>query len=346
MRTKTDSRDASARILANTAPPESLTSIERASDNRKPPELKRRGGAVSASGKRPAVSGQNASGQRRAASRAVRLLCYLNAVTGDDLFEWLKAVTRWIHVFAVILWIGQTYLFNFFEDSLERDSSDPENVLGNVWMVHGGGFYQVRKHRRLRESPRVLHWFKWEAATTWLSGVVLIFLTYYMGGLLVEPGMDYGLAAALGVFALVAGWLVYDLLARSRLADRSWLFAGTGWLLIVALTYGLNHVQSPRAVFIHVGALLGTIMAANVWVRILPAQRRLIALAGEGKRPDPRLESIGPTRSRHNSYLVIPLVFIMLSNHYPTISYGHDQNWLMLGILLIAGWVAAHLFQK
>lgn len=259
--------------------------------------------------------------------------------------EWLKLAVRWIHVFAVILWIGQTYLFNFFEDNLEADPSRP-NVAGNLWLVHGGGFYLVEKQRLPEMRPQILHWFKWEAATTWLSGAVLIALTYYGGGLLVEPEQDYTVAAALGIGVILGGWFVYDGLMRSPLGRRPWLFAVVGWVLLVGLTLLLCRYQSERSAYIHVGAMLGTIMAANVWLRILPSQRCMIAMTKAGRVPDFNLLATGPLRSRHNSYLVVPLVALMISNHYPTISYGHRYNWLVLGVLLLLGWAAARMFRR
>ncbi len=252
---------------------------------------------------------------------------------------------RWIHVFAVILWIGQTYLFNFFEDNLEPVPSRP-NLAGNLWMVHGGGFYLVEKQKLPETRPQVLHWFKWEAAVTWISGAVLIVLTYYWGGLLVEPGQDFTLAALIGIALILGGWFAYDGLMLSPLGRHPRLFALVGWTLLVSATYGLCGYQSERSAFIHIGALLGTIMAANVWLRILPAQRRTIATIESGQTPDPELLATGPLRSRHNSYMVIPLVALMISNHYPTISYGHSYNWLVLGAVLLLGWTAAWLFRR
>ncbi len=261
----------------------------------------------------------------------------------DDFLEWVKLAFRWIHVFAAILWIGQTYLFNFFERSLE--SSDRPNILGNLWMVHGGGFYLLEKQKVPELMPQTLHWFKWEAATTWVTGVALIALTYYWGGLLVEPDMDYRLGAAVGVGSILAGWAAYDLLVRSPLGKHELALAAVGFVLLMAVAWLLNETQSSRSAFLHVGAVIGTIMAANVWMRILPAQRKMIAITKQGKTPDASLAASGPLRSKHNSYLVVPLVFLMISNHYPTISYGHPHNMVVLGILILAGWTAARIMR-
>ena len=263
----------------------------------------------------------------------------------DDLLEWLKAIVRWVHVFAAILWIGQTYLFNWFEKNLETDAGTPANVVGSLWMVHGGGFYFVEKQKNPEMKPRTLHWFKWEAATTFLSGAVLITLTYYMGGLLVEPEQSYATAAAVGVGVVLVGWVVYDLIVLSPLGKHDAAVAAIGWLALVGLSFGLRRVMSSRAAYIHVGFLVGTIMAANVWMRILPAQRRMLAAAKDGKVADDALKARGPQRSKHNSYMVVPLVFVMISNHYPTISYGNDYSWAILGGVILAGWTAAKIIR-
>ena len=263
----------------------------------------------------------------------------------DDILEWLKAIVRWVHVFAAIMWIGQTYLFNWFEKNLETDASTRPNVMGSLWMVHGGGFYFVEKQKNPELQPRVLHWFKWESATTWLSGLVLLVVTYYMGGLLVEPEQSVGLAHACGIGIVVLGWVVYDLLVLSPLGKHDAVIAAIGWVLLVAAAFGLRKVMSSRAAYIHIGFMVGTIMAANVWMRILPAQRKMIAAAKEGKVADGAIKARGPQPSRHNSFMVVPLVFIMISNHYPTISYGNDYSWAILGVVLLVGWTAAKIIR-
>jgi uncharacterized membrane protein len=263
----------------------------------------------------------------------------------DDLLEWLKAIIRWVHVFAAIMWIGQTYLFNWFEKNLETDASTRPNVMGSLWMVHGGGFYFVEKQKNPELTPRTLHWFKWESATTWLSGLALIIVTYYMGGLLVEPEQSAHIAGAAGIGVVLVGWVIYDQLVNSPLGKHDLVIAALGWLALVGVSFGLRKVMSSRAAYIHVGFLVGTIMAANVWMRILPAQTRMLAAAKEGKVPDDALKARGPQRSRHNSFMVVPLVFLMISNHYPTISYGNDYSWAILGVVLVVGWTAAKVIR-
>lgn len=257
----------------------------------------------------------------------------------------LEAALRWFHVFAAILWIGQTYLFNFLERNLEPPADGDENLAGTLWMVHGGGFYFLEKQKLPALMPQTLHWFKWEALLTWVSGFTLLVLLYYLGGYLIEPTQDYSLAVVVGLGLLVVGWVVYDLLVQSPLGRQPVVFALVGIALLLGVHYGLSALLSSRAAFFHVGALMGTIMTANVWMRILPSQRKMIAAAEAGTPFDRAVMATGPLRSKHNSYMVVPLVFIMISNHYPTLSYGHDQSTLILGILLVLGIAVAHVLR-
>ena len=192
--------------------------------------------------------------------------------------------------------------------------------------------------------PETLHWFRFEAAFTWLSGMALLLLVYYAGGLLVDEGVadiKSSSAAAIGLALLVLGWLAYDWLCRSRLGHSGAALGAAGFALLLAAAFGLTRVLSRRAAYMHVGALLGTLMAANVWLRILPAQRLMVAVSRQGGVPDQGLASQAKLRSKHNTYVVVPLVLVMLSNHFPTISYGHAYNWLLLGGYLLLGFAAA-----
>jgi len=261
-----------------------------------------------------------------------------------DIEAWIEVILRWTHVFAGILWIGQTYLFNFLERNLEP-RPDQENIAGTLWMVHGGGFYYLEKQKIPEMMPQKLHWFKWEAAATWISGVLLLGLVYYMGGHLVGQPEDFATAAAVAIGVVFLGGMVYDVLVRSPLVKKGWAFSVVAFFLLLGVHYGLSQVLSSRAAFMHVGVLMGTIMAVNVWMWILPSQRKMIAAAKEGKQIDPAVMATGPIRSKHNSYMVVPLVFIMISNHYPTISYGHDYSTAILGIILLVGWGMARLMR-
>jgi uncharacterized membrane protein len=253
--------------------------------------------------------------------------------------EWLNLALRWTHVFAGIMWVGATYYFTWLDRRFH--TTDPDQV----WMVHSGGFYVVEKTKQ--PSPtHTLHWFKWEAAMTWLSGVPLLILVYYVGGLLVDDPARFNTAAAIGIGVIFAGWIVYDLLWLSPLAKVEPLAIAISYALIVALAWWLPHVMSNRAAFMHVGAVLGTLMAFNVWMRIIPAQKRMVAAAREGREIDQRLADRAKSRSKHNTYMVIPVVMIMISNHFPTTTYGNQYNWIVLGVLTLVGWVVAHVIRK
>lgn len=268
-----------------------------------------------------------------------------------DPIEWLHLLVRWVHVFAGILWIGSTYYFTWLDHRLEdeeREKGQP-GADGRVWMVHSGGFYAVEKLRAPDPMPKRLHWFKWEAATTWLSGVALLVVVYYLGGTMLDPSVSsLSLPAAVGisVATLAAAWVVYDVLWISPVGDRELVGAAVCYALLVGLAYGLTRVLSARAAFMQVGAVIGTIMAANVWLRILPAQTRLIAATKEGRPPDVAIAARAKARSRHNTFMVVPVVLIMIGNHFPTATYGSDYNWAVLAVLVLVGWGAAYLLRR
>ncbi len=256
--------------------------------------------------------------------------------------EWLNLIIRWVHIFAGILWVGQTYLFTWFDGRLAREADQ-------VWMVHSGGFYVVGKQRTPELLRGKLHWFRWEAAITWISGVVLLTLVYYMGGVLVDDSVaniSVGTGVVIGVGALVGGWVVYDAMAQSAISRSGTLFAVLSFVLVVAVAYGLSRVLSARAAYMHVGAMFGTIMAANVWMRILPAQRKMVAALQSGGKPDATLAARAKLRSKHNTFLVVPLVFLMISNHFPTATYGSTYGVAILAVLVLAGWGAAKLVRR
>jgi len=262
--------------------------------------------------------------------------------------EWLNLLTRWFHIFAAILWVGSTYYFTWLDGRFqeeERAGESGERV--EVWMVHSGGFYVVEK--RKTPSLRRLHWFRWEAMATYLSGMLMLTIVYYMGGTMVDPDVrDISVTTAVlfGLGLLTVGWIVYDLLVQSPLARNERAFAVVAFALVVGQAYLSTHVLSGRAAYIHLGATFGTIMAANVWMRILPAQRRMIAAVKEGRAPDPAEGARAKLRSKHNTFMVVPLVFTMISNHYPVATYGHDYNWLILSALVFVGMVAAKLVRR
>jgi uncharacterized membrane protein len=268
------------------------------------------------------------------------------------LSEWLNLLFRWTHVFAGIMWVGTTYYFTWLDARLTEEEKAVANtgVVPQVWMVHSGGFYVVEKRKVPDLVSRTLHWFRWEAATTWLSGFALLVLLYYIGGgVLVDPDVrdiSVGTAVAVGIGVIIAGGILYDAMMMSPLGRNEKAFSVVAYVLIVALAFGLTRVFSGRAAYIHVGAIFGTIMAANVWMHILPAQKRMIAALNEGRKPDERLSAQAKLRSKQNTFMAVPVVFIMISNHFPGVSYGERYNWIILSGLILLGWIAAKFIRR
>lgn len=266
-----------------------------------------------------------------------------------NLSEWLNLLARWFHVFAGILWVGTTYYFTWLDARLSEAeaSAAAAGDKPQVWMVHSGGFYVVEKQKQ--PGAQELHWFRWEAALTWLSGMVLLVLVYYLGGALVDPDVydiSVPVAVAFSIGLLIVGGIVYDLLIMSPLGKNETAFAVVAYALLVGVAYLLTHVLSGRAAYIHMGALLGTLMVANVWMHILPTQRRMIAATRAGQTPDARLAAQAKLRSKQNTYMVVPVVFTMISNHFPTATYGSRYDWIILSILILVGWVAAKFIRR
>jgi uncharacterized membrane protein len=263
--------------------------------------------------------------------------------------EWLNLVVRWFHVFAAIMWVGQTYYFTWLDGQFSKLEKNAGGTPAALWMVHSGGFYTVEKQKSLRTGPEQVHWFRWEAAMTWLSGIVLMFLVYYFSGGLMDPDVadiSQGRGIAIGIGVLVFGCAIYDLALRSSLGRSEAGFAVFSLLMTAAITYGLVHVFSGRAAYIHVGAMFGTIMTLNVWMRILPAQRKMIAAAATGAKFDTALGTQAKLRSKHNTFMAVPVVFIMLSNHFPVATYGNTYSWEILIALVLLGWGAAAIIRR
>ena len=265
--------------------------------------------------------------------------------------EWLQLSVRWFHVFAAIMWVGQTYYFTWLDgqfSKLEKQAAR-DGAAPAIWMVHSGGFYTVEKQKSLGVSAGQVHWFRWEAMMTWLSGLLLLFLLYYFGGGLIDTDVaDISLArgVVIGLGALLLGWIIYDLAVLSPLGKSATAFAIFALALTAAVSWGLAHVFSGRAAYIHVGALFGTIMTLNVWERILPAQRKMIKAAGTDAKFDEALGAQAKLRSKHNTFLAVPVVFIMLSNHFPVATYGNRYGWEILVGLVVLGWAAALLIRR
>lgn len=262
-----------------------------------------------------------------------------------NIHQYLNFFIRWFHIVAGITWIGQTYLFNWMERTLpkEVDPNSAENVAGQLWMVHGGGFYFVEKQKKPTIMPRTLHWFKWESALTWISGMFLLIVVYYMGGLMLEADSEMSdlKAAILGLVVLLVSYIIYRILWFSPIGKNEVLSGAISFILTILLFLGIETIFSSRAAMMHVGAAFGTIMTANVWMTILPAQRQMISATEKGEMPDMSLAGKAKRCSKHNTYMSIPLIFIMISNHFPVITYGNTHNWLILGIYILLGWAAA-----
>ena len=264
------------------------------------------------------------------------------------LYELLDLTFRWVHVLAGIMWIGNSLLFNWLDRNLRPSARAAPEVYGDIWLVHSGAFYFVEKTSLAGQGmPRPLHWFKWQAYTTWLSGAALLVVVYYAGGraLLTDPArVNITPAAAIGVAigSIVVGWLVYDVLWRF-VAPRSATAAGVASIVaLVMIVYILTSVLSGRAAFLHVGALLATIMAGNVAMTIMPSQRMLVAAVAAGRAPDPALAIAAKTRSIHNNYLTFPVIVLMVSNHFPGI-YGRPRSWVLLLVLIAIGAAVRHI---
>ncbi len=265
------------------------------------------------------------------------------------LTEWLSLVLRWLHVVAAIAWIGSSFYFIHLDLSLKARAGLPEGTKGEAWQVHGGGFYRMVKYLVApAQMPDELTWFKWEAYTTWLSGFGLLVVVYYLGAelfLIDRAVLDLGPleAAAIAFGSLLVAWLAYEGLCRSPLGRHELALALVGYVFLVALTYAFTHVFSGRGALTQIGALIGTIMVANVFVVIIPNQKKIVADLIAGREPDPALGQAGKQRSVHNNYLTLPVVFLMISNHYPLL-YATRYNWLIVAIVLAIGPVIRHFF--
>jgi|ERR1041384_1793922 uncharacterized membrane protein len=265
-----------------------------------------------------------------------------------NLLEWLNVAARWIHVFAGIMWVGQTYFFTWLDGRFSEmvDKVAAGSSEDRVWMVHSGGFYLVEKQKAPVFIPNTLHWFKWEAVSTGLSGLLLLGLVYYHGGLMANENGDSTVNIIIGIASIFIPFQIYDVLWNSRIGQNEKLAATISYVLLVGMTILLTQLMEGRAAYMHVGAMLGVTMVANVMRRIIPAQESMVAALKEGKAPDMTLALRAKLRSKHNTYLAVPVVFIMISNHYPVTSYGDSWNWAILSLLILVGWGAAKVIRR
>jgi uncharacterized membrane protein len=259
--------------------------------------------------------------------------------------EWLNLILRFLHLVTGVAWIGASFYFVWLDNHLETPPQwkADKGIKGDLWAIHGGGFYEVAKYQLAPEKmPTTLHWFKWEAYSTWLTGFALLIVMYYVGAesYLIDPrvaDISQIQAIIIGLSVIFGSWLAYELMCVTKLANHSVLFALVLLLMGAGLAYGLTQVFSARGAFIHVGAVIGTIMAGNVFRGIMPAQRALVAAVESGEAPDPKYAQKAKLRSTFNTYTTLPVLFIMISNHYP-ITYNQPYNWAVLvAIIIITG---------
>jgi uncharacterized membrane protein len=267
------------------------------------------------------------------------------------IIDWVSLIFRWLHVVAAIAWIGSSFYFIHLDLSLKPGRDLPDGVAGEAWQVHGGGFYRIMKFMVAPAAmPDRLTWFKWEAYTTWLSGFALVVLVYYWDAdlFLVDKSvldLTPAQAALFSLASLALAWGLYEAACRSWLARHELAFVIGGYVFLVGLTYAFTHVLSGRGAFNQIGAVIGTIMVANVFLVIIPNQRKTVKALLAGEAPDPRLGKVGKQRSVHNNYLTLPVVVLMISNHYPLL-FATRYNWVIVAIVLALGPVIRHFFNS
>ena len=265
------------------------------------------------------------------------------------IMEWLEFAVRWLHVITAMAWIGSSFYFIALDLGLNRDIAGPAD--GEEWQVHGGGFYHVQKYLVAPETmPAHLTWFKWESYSTWLSGAALLMLVYWMGAELYlidysKADLSVGLAILISAGSLAVGWLAYDFLCKSKLGAHPTLLMVLLFVILVVMAWGYVQVFTGRAALLHLGAFTATIMTANVFLIIMPNQRIVVADLKAGRTPDAKYGKIAKLRSTHNNYLTLPVIFLMLSNHYP-LAFATDYNWIIASLVFLMGVTIRHYFNS
>ena len=266
-------------------------------------------------------------------------------------WEWIDMSTRWLHVIAGIAWIGSSFYFVHLDSSIRRREGLPAGAGGEAWQVHGGGFYHMTKYLVAPERmPEDLTWFKWEAYATWLSGMALLVVIYYFGAelyLIDRHVLDLPVwgAVVISLVGLALGWLVYDGLCKSPLGRNDVQLAAAGFVFLVALAFLFTLIFSGRGAYMQMGSLIGTMMVANVFLVIIPNQKKVVADLIAGRTPDPRLGQQAKQRSLHNNYLTLPVLFVMISNHYP-LAFASRWNWVIFALVLVVGAVIRHFYNE
>lgn len=265
------------------------------------------------------------------------------------LWEWVEIAARWTHVITAIAWIGSSFYFIALDLGLYRDRNLASGADGEEWQVHGGGFYHIQKYLVAPASlPEHLTWFKWESYATWLSGFVMLVLVYYLGAdlYLIDPTVaDLAVwqAVLISVASLALGWVLYDTICKSRFGDDNTRLMLGLYVILVAMSWAYTQVFSGRAALLHLGAFTATIMSANVFLIIIPNQKIVVADLKAGRKPDPKYGKIAKQRSTHNNYLTLPVLFLMLSNHYPLV-FATQWNWLIAALVFLMGVTIRHWF--
>lgn len=263
--------------------------------------------------------------------------------------EWASFAARWLHVITAMAWIGSSFYFIALDLGLRKHAGLPVGAHGEEWQVHGGGFYHIQKYLVApAQMPEHLTWFKWESYATWMSGFVLLCLVYYGGAelfLIDRNVLDVSAPVAIGISlaSIGLGWVIYDQLCKSKLGDHDTLLMIILYAIVVFMSWGYTQLFTGRAAFLHLGAFTATIMSANVFITIIPNQKIVVADLIAGRKPDPKYGKIAKTRSTHNNYLTLPVVFLMLSNHYP-LAFGTEFNWVIAALIFIIGVLIRHYF--
>ena len=264
-------------------------------------------------------------------------------------WEWMAFAVRWLHVITAIAWIGSSFYFIALDLGLRQREGLPQGAHGEEWQVHGGGFYHIQKYLVApAEMPEHLTWFKWESYSTWLSGAAMLAIVYWAGAelYLIDPAkadLSQWQAIAISAASLTIGWIVYDLLCKSGLGEKPTLLMVLLFILLVIMGWGYNQIFTGRAMMLHLGAFTATIMSANVFFIIMPNQRIVVADLKAGRKPDPKYGKIAKLRSTHNNYLTLPVIFLMLSNHYP-LAFATQYNWVIAALVFLMGVTIRHYF--
>ena len=265
------------------------------------------------------------------------------------MWEWFAFAVRWLHVTTAIAWIGSSFYFIALDLGLKKSPNLPAGAYGEEWQVHGGGFYHVQKYSVAPENmPNHLTWFKWESYATWLSGAAMLMIVYWLGAelYLIDPAKaDLSVFQAIIISAgsLLVGWVVYDFLCKSALGNNPTGLMLLLFVVLVVMSWGYNQIFTGRAAMLHLGAFTATIMSANVFLIIMPNQRIVVKDLKEGRTPDPKYGKIAKLRSTHNNYLTLPVLFLMLSNHYP-LAFATEYTWIIASLVFLTGVTIRHYF--